>query len=410
MTLKDAAKRGITSKDLDDIVNNFSAGTVPVLLGHKSDYDKFGSRAPAAGWLGGVRRDDENLYATITPLPALDKIPQEFSSLKPFFEKADFLREVNNKGYFPKRSIGLVDTENGKALHHLGLLGATIPQCKGMPDVELAGDAKNFIVEFSTDANNLIEFDAMDDILTTLADLLGVDPSLSEEELLGILKKKKADADKAAIEANALVNGNMWSPSVAPGQIAFNDLERAVVKVITDIEAKKAKDSEFSSLQEKIKMLETKIQEFEDTPPAPATPTVESLGLSEEDAKKKAAEAKATLTAANNWLPAFDEKGFEDLLAVLANVKVDSGSALDKLMDNMSAISGLTEMMDLFGNYSIIEMKEMRPRAEDHSFKAPKGSVVVGDDISAKVEEYMEQNKGVSYIEATNILSGQGKI
>jgi hypothetical protein len=107
-----------SEKDLDTIVSNYDAEKheAPVVLGHPAE------NAPAWGWVEGLKRTGEVLYAKLKLVP-------------------EFM-ELLKKGLFKKRSISLYPDLN---LRHVGFLGAMPPAVKGLPDLSFKeGDFISF--------------------------------------------------------------------------------------------------------------------------------------------------------------------------------------------------------------------------------------------------------------------------
>lgn len=97
-----------TEADLDGIVSKYrpSEHEAPVVIGHPEN------NSPAWGWVEGLRREGDILYAKLK-----DLVP-EFT-------------EMLRKKMFKKRSISLYPDGT---LRHIGFLGAMPPAVKGLPD------------------------------------------------------------------------------------------------------------------------------------------------------------------------------------------------------------------------------------------------------------------------------------
>ncbi len=102
-----------TEGDLDRIAASYDARTheAPVVIGHPRD------NAPAYGWVEGLKRTGDTLWAKVKPTAA---------------EFADWLKA----GLFKKRSISLYPD---MTLRHVGFLGAMPPAVKGLPDFAFGG-------------------------------------------------------------------------------------------------------------------------------------------------------------------------------------------------------------------------------------------------------------------------------
>lgn len=101
-----------TTDDLDRIVNTFrpSFHEPPVVIGHPDD------RAPAYGWVEGIKRVGNDLFLKYKDVAA------EF-------------QEWVKTGRYRKRSISLYPDGS---LRHVGFLGAKPPAIKGLPDFAFA--------------------------------------------------------------------------------------------------------------------------------------------------------------------------------------------------------------------------------------------------------------------------------
>lgn len=130
----------ITVDDLDQVVKNYDPDKLheaPVAIGHVSDYKD--SRAPAFGWIGGLKRVGEDLIATGAEL-AEEAIQ---------WTKDGFYKKVSAAFYKPDDETN--PTPGEYYLHHVALLGAQPPAVKGMPAlgfVEYAEKSNPLVMEF----------------------------------------------------------------------------------------------------------------------------------------------------------------------------------------------------------------------------------------------------------------------
>ncbi len=110
-----------TQGDLDAIISSYdpSHHEAPVVIGHPA------TNAPAWGWVKGLTRTGDMLYA-------------ELKDLDPTFTQ--WLKD----GRYRKRSISL---NSDLSLRHIGFLGAMPPAVKGLPDVQFAADDTTFTIE-----------------------------------------------------------------------------------------------------------------------------------------------------------------------------------------------------------------------------------------------------------------------
>ncbi|MDA8086542.1 MAG: 4Fe-4S binding protein [Nitrospiraceae bacterium] len=106
--------RDWTQQDLDAIASKYdpSAHEAPAVIGHPKD------NAPAYGWVKGLEREGDTLYAHVEPT-----VPEFQGWLK--------------SGLYKKRSISLYPD---MTLRHIGFLGAMPPAVKGLPDFAFSGD------------------------------------------------------------------------------------------------------------------------------------------------------------------------------------------------------------------------------------------------------------------------------
>ena len=115
-------KRIWTTDDLDKIIATFqpSYHEPPVVIGHPSD------NAPAFGWVSGLKRVGESLYAQ-------------------YRDVADEFKEWVGKKLFKKKSISVYP--DGR-LRHIGYLGAMPPAIKGLPDYQFNDGDKGAAITY----------------------------------------------------------------------------------------------------------------------------------------------------------------------------------------------------------------------------------------------------------------------
>ena len=112
-----------TEKELDHIANAYNPAEheAPIVIGHPKTDD------PAYGWVAGLKREGETLYA-------------KFKQLVPEFV------DMVKRGLFSKRSIAVYPD---LTLKHIGFLGAAAPAVKGLPNVKFERDEQAAIIEFA---------------------------------------------------------------------------------------------------------------------------------------------------------------------------------------------------------------------------------------------------------------------
>ena len=115
-TAESGMSREFTLSELDEIVNSYDplAHEAPIRIGHE-DNDK----VPAWGWVKGLARKGEDLYAKV-----------DFSPLAKEFVKNGLYKKVSASFYSPASKI---NPHPGKwSLRHVALLGAQPPAVKGL--------------------------------------------------------------------------------------------------------------------------------------------------------------------------------------------------------------------------------------------------------------------------------------
>lgn len=120
-----------TETDLDQIISKYDPSNheAPAVIGHPAH------NTPAWGWVTGLRRVGDTLYA-------------EFGQLDPAF--MDMLKA----GRFKKRSISLYPD---LSLKHIGFLGAAPPAVKGLPDYAFIADDNETTIEILTKENSIMD-------------------------------------------------------------------------------------------------------------------------------------------------------------------------------------------------------------------------------------------------------------
>ncbi len=189
-----------TEGDLDSIVSKYNPKEheAPIVIGHPKD------NAPAYGWVEGLKRVGDTLWADIKPAVA------------------EFMGWVQ-KGLFKKRSISLYPD---LGLRHIGFLGAQPPAVKGLPDYAFSdGDAAE------------IEFEELDSRLRGNNDRKGGRGMNFWEELKGFLKGRGVDV------------GDDYRPGQAG---SFTEAE---VKAAVSTAVRKAKTEMDASFAEKARLL-----------------------------------------------------------------------------------------------------------------------------------------------------------
>ncbi len=109
-------------EDLDRVVSSYDPlnHEAPVVIGHPQE------NGPAFGWVEGLKREGEILYARLK-----DLLPEFVDMVK--------------RGLFKKRSVAFYPD---LTLRHVGFLGAAPPAIKGLEDIKFQ-EGRQFIIDFS---------------------------------------------------------------------------------------------------------------------------------------------------------------------------------------------------------------------------------------------------------------------
>ena len=116
--------QSFSEADLDAIAASYEPGKLeaPLVFGHPAVSD------PAYGWVKGLKREGEKLFAQIAQIP-------------------DEVRKLVQDGRYKYVSMSLMPDR--KTLRHVGLLGAAVPAIDGLGPVSLAGDNDAVTINFA---------------------------------------------------------------------------------------------------------------------------------------------------------------------------------------------------------------------------------------------------------------------
>lgn len=238
----DYGEKGVwTRDDLDKTIANFSAGVwnPPAVFGHPKEDD------PAQGWVADLRRVGDVLEARFT-------------------QTSDELESSVRNGRFPNRSAAFyLDARGtGPVLRHVGFLGATPPEVKGLEPVNFS-DGEFVAIEFS-------EEETMDpqQIKNSIRDYFA--------ELFG--RRERRDGDATFTEAQVQ---ERITAATKPLTDAINGLRKEFQEGVR--EAREA-----------------------------------AQNANAEGARAKARAFVDKLKAANKWVPALSEMGLDAVLEDLA--------------------------------------------------------------------------------------------
>lgn len=148
--------QSFSEADLDAIAASYDPGKLeaPLVFGHPAVSD------PAYGWVKGLKREGEKLFAQIAQVP-------------------DAVRKLVQDGRYKYVSMSLMPDR--KRLRHVGLLGAAVPAIDGLGPVSLSGDSDAVTINFSGgDMPTIEELQAEVAALTTERD--GLKRQLAEEQ------------------------------------------------------------------------------------------------------------------------------------------------------------------------------------------------------------------------------------
>ena len=183
------AKGKYTQQDLEKMVANFPVWKPPLVIGRPD------TNSPAMGWAAELKAENGKLFARA------EKVQPE-------------LEQHVASGRFPNRSIAIyVDPKgSGPAVRHIGFLGATPPEVKGLAPIQFS-DGEFVAIEF--DENKEDEMDpkevkktVMESIREFFAELGGKKPeatAFSEEQMAAKLADMKKEMEGKMAEAVAAV-------------------------------------------------------------------------------------------------------------------------------------------------------------------------------------------------------------
>lgn len=218
-------KNTFTRADLQQVVDNFAANTVPLVIGHPE------MNAPAYGWVSAIRLTDD------------DRLEIKADSVNVEFAKA-----VAAKA-FPNRSVALERTSKGLQMVHVGHLGGRAPALEGMP-WQFSGDKDSLTTfefgEQKPDAPNESEQKLFQRFLNWFAKGLESEdpthqlstpntppedddvPQITQEQLDAAVKKAADDAAEAskATFAKQLEEANKRAKKAEAEQAAFAKQKR----------------------------------------------------------------------------------------------------------------------------------------------------------------------------------------
>lgn len=393
-----------------DLVATFDPTSmkVPAIIGHSSGY-KRGSKIPVGAWVDQVKQEGTKLLGKFR-FPKLPSTPPpgEFAELQKFSE---WFREAVNGGMYETHSIAVKPGDDGRwRLREVAFLGQQQPECKGMPKVEFqeASEEDEWAAEFSDDEANLIRIDTMkiagkgqefsevniskldeaeQSALQEIVDILLDEFKLGDlgtcQQVLGVLKAKVADADKAKTEASAIANAGIFAP-VAGNPMAFSEKGQAAIMEL---------------IQSQLKPLADKLQEYADAapptppaagdaPPAGDTKTMSSLGKDDATLAADADKAKTTLQSAKIWIPAWDEQ-MPPILKMMANCPYNGGSLLDAFVTAMQALPAIADFMES-GIAEVIDIEEFAEQKRRSANRPHPVSIAAGSQKVVGLDKVIE--------------------
>jgi hypothetical protein len=332
-----------TTKDLDHIVESFNEKgfEAPVKLGHNNEQEKDGQ--PSFGWIGRVFREGNKLLADLTDVP------------KRLGEA------IKSKQYRQVSSEIIWNFKEGmpRVLRAVALLGADIPEVKGLAPLDRADIAFNDEVDCRVYAIDIEEDD----------------------------KKKKEMEDEDEL----------------------NKKEEEKKK-----EELKNKDKEKKKMSdEKVESLETEVKEYKDKS------ATETKRADEAEAKLLTIEAEAKTDKIRAFMDKVKDEG-KVLPAYEAKLKSLMESAKDdavcKFSDDGKEVesSQLETIMAIFSDMpKIIEFAELAGDGEgkeaarhDYSTKDEAGT-----ELDRRIKIYMDKNDNVNYDTAMDkVLSSDEKL
>lgn len=172
-----------TEADIDKVVSNFASGIwkPPAVIGHPE------TNSPAMGWVKELQRQGKTLLA-------------KFNQVQPELEAL-----VSN-GRYPNRSAAFYTDPQGKGpvLRHVGFVGATPPEVKGLAPVRFASDQFTE-VEFTEDNMMEDKKGIKEAVQEFFSELFGKKPEhvgFSEAQVQNIVAQAVTAATAPLIEQN----------------------------------------------------------------------------------------------------------------------------------------------------------------------------------------------------------------
>lgn len=212
-----------TEDDIDTVVKNFSAGawTPPAVIGHpKTD-------SPAMGWVKELQRKGKTLLA-------------KFSQVQPELE------ELVSGGRFPNRSAAFYTDPQGKGpvLRHVGFLGATPPEVKGLAPVRF-GDTVFTEFTFQEESpmpDNTDKKSIKEAVAEFFAELFGKKadapaPAFSESQVTDIVSRAVTAATAPLIEANNQLTTQFGELKTQLSSSAADAKKKTVVAFVEKLKA-----------------------------------------------------------------------------------------------------------------------------------------------------------------------------
>ena len=189
-----------TAKDLQQIVDNTneliknSEHAPPVKLGHNED-QKLKDGLPSFGWIDKLRIIGNKIFADIKDVP--DKLMLALKEKK--------YKKVSAEIYTNYSKVNPNSTIKGKVLRALAILGADVPEVKGLGDILACSDIKEtLILEFTEEALQMrkltVEQVAM--LCSICADKMVSNKitAVNEDELLKEFSEDKQELVKSRID------------------------------------------------------------------------------------------------------------------------------------------------------------------------------------------------------------------
>lgn len=343
-----------TEKHLDEVVANFQANTVPLVVGHPK------TNSPSWGWVSAVRKTDDL------------RLEIKAESVNP-----DFAKSVAAKT-FPNRSVRFERTSDGVKMVHIGYLGGAAPALDGLPWQFAGNEDETTTVEFSL---NVYTQRSFLDMFSRLRDWMIDSMSLEKaNEILPdwMISHAREELGQLIDESDPYFSKTPKEPDVST--FTQEQLDAAVQKAVSD--AISGVESKFS------KQLEDSTKRAEEAEKANAAA---AFAQTVKDCQSIVDEQ----VAAGHLTPA----NAAGMAQFMAHLKVDEESNFEFAAPDGK--SNVTKSAFEFAQNLVKNLGAKSPIGNDQE-----AIETDNDDLDTKATDYAAKHN-VSYADAVTIVSGQ---